>query len=48
MGTPGFDWGICSFYDSGDSYALFDCKVLQAQVQSLAEHGIIWIEREIV
>ena len=30
MGPPGFDWGIRSFYDNEDSYALFDCKVLQA------------------
>ena len=48
MGTPGFDWGICLFYDSEESHNLFDCKVLWAQVQSLAKRGIIWIEREIV
>ena len=48
MGILGFDWGICSFCDNEDSHALFDCKVLQAQVQSLAKRGIIWIEREIV
>ena len=48
IGTPGFDWGICIFCDSEDSHALFDCKVLRAQVQSLAKHGIIWIEREIM
>ena len=48
MGTPGFDWGICSFCDSEDNHALFDCQVLRAQVQGLAERGIIWIEREIV
>ena len=48
MGTPRFDWGICSFCDNGDRYALFDCRVLRAQVQSLANYGIIWIEREIV
>ena len=47
MGTLGFDWGICLFYESEDSYALFDCKVLRAQVQSLAERGIIWVESEI-
>ena len=47
MGTLGFDWGICLFYKSEDSYALFDCKVLRAQVQSLAERGIIWVESEI-
>ncbi|KAL0008660.1 hypothetical protein SO802_010162 [Lithocarpus litseifolius] len=48
MGTPGFDWGICSFCDNGDRNALFDCRVLRAQVQSLADPGIIWIGREIV
>ena len=48
IGNPGFDWGICSFYDSEDSHALFDCKVLRARVQSLAERSIIWVEREIV
>ena len=48
IGTSRFDWGICSFYDNEDSHALFYCKVLGAQVQSLAKHGIIWIEREIV
>ena len=48
MGTLGFDWGICSFCDNGDMHAQFDCRVLRAQVQSLANHGIIWIEREIV
>ena len=46
--TPGFNLGIYSFYDSGDSHALFDYKVLQAQLQSLAECSIIWIEREVV
>ena len=46
MGTPGFDWGLYSFYDNEDSHALFDCKVLQAQVHTLAEHGIISVERE--
>ena len=48
MGTPRFDWGICSSCDNEDSHALFDCKMLWAQVQSLAECGIIWIKREIV
>ena len=24
----GFDWGVCSFYNSGDQHALFDCRVL--------------------
>ncbi|KAL0012937.1 hypothetical protein SO802_000006 [Lithocarpus litseifolius] len=38
MGTLGFDWEICSFCDSGDMHALFDCRVLRAQVQSLANH----------
>jgi len=37
IGTPGFDWGICSFCDIEDSHALFDYKALQTQVQSLAE-----------
>ena len=41
MGTPGFDWGICLFCDSEDSHALLDYKVVQAQVQSLVECGII-------
>ena len=48
IGTPRFDWGICSFCDNEDRHALFDCKVLRAQVQSLTEHGIISMEREIV
>ena len=48
MGTLGFDWGIFSFCDSEDNHALFDCKMLQAQVQRIAKHSIIWIEREIV
>ena len=30
IGTLGFDWEICSFCDSGDRHALFDCKVLRA------------------
>ncbi|KAL0004815.1 hypothetical protein SO802_012376 [Lithocarpus litseifolius] len=30
MGTPGIDWGICSFCDSEDSHTLFDCKMLRA------------------
>ena len=30
IGTPGFDWGSCSFCDNEDSHTLFDCKVLQA------------------
>ena len=28
IGTPKFDWGICSFCDSEDRHALFDCKML--------------------
>ena len=28
IGIPGFDWGICSFYDIEDTHAMFDCKVL--------------------
>ncbi|KAL0014013.1 hypothetical protein SO802_001082 [Lithocarpus litseifolius] len=32
VGTPGFDWEICSFCDSEDKHTLFDCKVLRAQV----------------
>ncbi|KAK9997979.1 hypothetical protein SO802_017582 [Lithocarpus litseifolius] len=44
MGTPGFDWGIYLSSDDEDSHTLFDCKVLQAQVQSLVEYGIIRIE----
>ena len=48
IGAPGFDWEDCSFYDSGDRHALFDCRVLRAQVQSLANRGIIWIEREVM
>ena len=27
-----FDWGVYSFCDSGDQHALFNCRVLQAQV----------------
>ena len=46
--TLGFDWGICLFYDSKDKHALFDCKVIRAQVQSLTNCGIISIQREIV
>ena len=41
IGTSGFDWGICLFCDGKDSHALFDCKALREQVQSLAECGII-------
>ena len=48
IGTMRFDWGIYSFCDSGDRYALFNCKLFQAQVQSLADRGIIWIKREVV
>ena len=48
IGAPGFDWEVCSFCDSGDKNTLFDYRVLRAQVQSLADHGIIWIEREVV
>ena len=43
--TSGFNWGICLFYDSEDSHALFDYR---AQLQSLTERGIIWIEREVM
>ena len=32
VGTPRFDWGICSFYDSEDSHVLFDYKMFRAQV----------------
>lgn len=48
IGALGFDWEICSFYDSDDKHTLFNHRVLQAQVQSLANYGIIWIEREVV
>ena len=48
IGTSGFDWGICSFCDSEDRHALLDFRVLRAQMQSLVECGIIWIEREIM
>ena len=48
IGAPGFDWEVCSFCDSGDKNTLIDYRVLRAQVQSLADHGIIWIEREVV
>ena len=41
METPRFDWGIYSFCDSEDSHALFDYKVLRAQMQSLPKYGII-------
>ena len=41
IGAPGFDWEICSFYDSEDRHALFDCSMLRAQVQSLTDHGIV-------
>ena len=44
--APDFKWEVCSFYHSGDRHALFDYRVLQAQVQSLADCGIIWIERK--
>ena len=46
--TPGFVWVICLFCDSEDKHDLFDCKVLWAQVQSLADCVIIWIKRDIV
>ena len=48
MGTLGFDWGIYSFCDNEDYHVLFECKMLRAQVKSLVERGIIWIEREMV
>ena len=41
IGALGFDWEICSFYDNGDRPALFDCRMLMAQVRILANHGII-------
>ena len=41
MRTLGFDWEICSFCDNGDKHTLFDYKVLRAQVQILADLGII-------
>ena len=47
MGALGFDWEVYSFYDSKDKHTLFDYRVLRAQVQSLANHGIIWIKREV-
>ena len=31
IGTPRFDWGICSFCNNGDKHALFNCRVLRAQ-----------------
>ena len=34
IGTLGFDWGICSFGYNEDNHALFDCKVLRAQIES--------------
>ena len=48
IGTPEFDWGIYSFCDCRDKHALFDCKVLLAQIQSLADCGIIWLKREVI
>ena len=48
IGTPRFDWGTYSFCDNEDRHALFDCKVLRAQVQSLVKSSIIWVEREIM
>ena len=47
IGASGFNWEVCSFSHSRDRHALFNCRVLQAQVQSLADHGIIWIESEV-
>ena len=41
MGALGFDWEVYSFYDSENKHTLFDYRVLRAQVQSLADHGII-------
>ena len=48
IGAPGFDWEVCSVCNSGNRHALFDCKMLRAQVQSLADCGIIWIERKVM
>jgi len=47
-GATRFDWENCSFCGNGDRYTLFDCRVLRAQVQSLADYGIIRIERKVV
>ncbi|KAK9997934.1 hypothetical protein SO802_017537 [Lithocarpus litseifolius] len=46
--VPDFSSSSFPWKDIGDRHALFDCKVLQSQVQSLADRGIIWIEREIM
>ena len=43
-----FDQEICTFCHSGDRHTLFNCRVLMEQVQSLANHGIIWIERKVI
>ena len=48
IGALGFNWETYSFCDCGDRHAQFDCRVLRAQVQSLVDHGIIWIETEAV
>ena len=44
----GFDWEICSFCNSENRHALFDYGLLKAQVQGLANRGIIKIEREVM
>ena len=44
----GFDWEVCSFCNSQNRHALFDCGLVRALVQGLADHGIIWIKREVV
>ncbi|KAK9997910.1 hypothetical protein SO802_017513 [Lithocarpus litseifolius] len=41
MGTPGFDWGICSFCDHKDSYALFDFQVTLTPPSSVDVEEII-------
>lgn len=46
--APIFNWEVCSLCHNGDKHTLFNCRVLRAQFQSLASHGIIWIEREVV
>jgi len=45
--ASGFDWEICSFCNSENRHALFDYRLLKAQVQDLANCGIIRIEREV-
>ena len=38
IGALGFNYKVCSFCDNGDQHALFDCRMLWAQLANGDQH----------